>query len=127
MFNFSKSLGQLGEDAAMKFLKKQGYKILDRNFQNSIGRRKGEIDIIALDNKEKELVFAEVKTREKSKYGNTLPEENITYPKLLKLQKIAQIYINLKKMDDVPYRFDALSVWIDENGKQARIKHIKSL
>ena len=122
-----KNIGQLGEEAAAKYLKSKGYKILERNFQNNIGRRLGEIDIIVLDKKDDEIVFVEVKTREYKKYKETLPEENITYPKLRKLSKIASVYLRLKKLENRPYRFDAISVWLDQESNQTRIKHIPSL
>ncbi len=120
-----RSFGDLGEKLAVRYLKDKGYRILDLNFQNATGRRLGEIDIIAQD--QKELVFAEVKTREMKKYSDTLPEENITHIKLLRLEKIASTYIRLKKLEDMDYRFDALSVWLDPASKKAKIKHIISL
>lgn len=120
-----RSFGDLGEKLAAKYLKEKNYKILDTNFQNTRGRRLGEIDIIAKDGDC--LVFVEVKTRERKKYFDTLPEENITNFKLLRLEKIAATYIRLKKMEDLDYRFDALSVWLDPDTKTAEIKHIESL
>ncbi|MDR3559795.1 MAG: YraN family protein [Candidatus Pacebacteria bacterium] len=122
-----KTIGNLGEEAAVKYLKEKDYVILDRNFQNNSGRRLGEIDIVARGRKENELVFVEVKTREMAGYGDTLPEENITYPKLRRLEKIAQTYIRLKKLEDLPYRFDAISVWLNLEKNITRIKHIESL
>jgi len=123
----SKNLGDLGEKAAADYLKNKGYGIIERNFENAVGRRLGEIDIIAMDNRENELVFVEVKTRELDKFRNTLPEENITYPKIRKLAKIAGAYLRLRGLEDANYRFDAISVWLDKNGRQAKIKHILSL
>lgn len=120
-----RSFGDLGEDLAVKYLENKNYKILDRNFQNDFGRRLGEIDIVAKD--KNELVFAEVKTRELKKYADTLPEENITRHKLIRLSKIASAYIRGKRLDDMDYRFDAISVWIDPQSKETRIKHIESL
>lgn len=118
-------LGKMGEEEAIKFLKKLGYLILERNYQNNLGRRLGEIDIIAKENEE--IVFVEVKTRELSKYENTLPEENITRSKLHKLNKIASCYIRNNKLWDNPYRFDAVSVWLDISAKNTKIKHIRSM
>lgn len=120
-------IGNLGEDAATKFLQDNGYKILDRNFQNNLGRRLGEIDIIAKELKNGEIVFVEVKTRDYEKYKNTLPEENITSAKLRKLNKIATVYLRIKNLGNAPYRFDAISVWINTETKEAKIKHIPSL
>lgn len=120
-----KSLGQLGEDAAAKFLKKQGYKIIERNYCNTIGRRVGEIDIIA--QKSGELVFVEVKTRNLENYGATLPEENITRSKLHKLAKIANAYMHRKRLLDTPYHFDAVSVWISADRQTVKIKHLENI
>lgn len=127
MTNETKKLGDLGEDAAIKFLQNNGYKILDRNFQNNLGRRLGEIDIIAKELKNSEIVFVEVKTRDYEKYGHTLPEENITSAKLKKLNKIANVYLRIKNLSNSPYRFDAISVWINTKTNETKIKHIPSL
>ncbi|PIU09064.1 MAG: YraN family protein [Candidatus Moranbacteria bacterium CG_4_8_14_3_um_filter_34_16] len=122
-----KKIGNIGEKVATDYLKKKGYKILDTNFQNNSGSRLGELDIVALDKDKEELVFVEVKTRNLKKFGETLPEENITYSKIRKLSKIAQYYIRQKKMEEMDFRFDAISVWLDEEAKKAKIKHIISL
>ena len=122
-----KKIGNIGEKVATDYLKKKGYKILDTNFQNNSGSRLGELDIVALDKDKEELVFVEVKTRNLKKFGETLPEENITYSKIRKLSKIAQYYIRQKKMENMNFRFDAISVWLDEEAKKAKIKHIISL
>jgi putative endonuclease len=120
-----KDTGKAGEEAAVKYLKKEGYVILDRNYKNSFGYRLGEIDIIARE--KDEVVFVEVKTRNLEKFGYTQPEENITRSKLFKLNRIAQVYLKSKKLDGVTYRFDAVSVWMDREQKKAKIKHIKSI
>lgn len=119
--------GDMGEKTAAVFLKNKGYSIIDLNFQNNLGRRMGEIDIIAKDNYKKEFVFVEVKTRGLEKYGQTLPEENVTYQKLRKMQKMANFYMRQKGLENDDYRFDVISVWLDLDRKYARIKHIKGL
>lgn len=119
--------GKQGEQAAANFLKSNGYDILCRNFKNDFGRRLGEIDIIAEDKNENEIVFVEVKTREFNKYKNTLPEENITYSKLRKLAKIASAYLHKNNLQDKNYRFDAVSVWLDFETHTAKIKHIQNI
>mgnify|MGYP000688821044 CR=1 FL=1 len=50
-------LGKIGEKIAVKYLQKQNYEIITTNFYT----RKGEIDIIA--KQDKEIIFIEVKTR----------------------------------------------------------------
>ncbi|PIR73263.1 MAG: YraN family protein [Candidatus Moranbacteria bacterium CG10_big_fil_rev_8_21_14_0_10_35_21] len=123
----TKSIGETGEEISANFLKKHGYTILAMNFQNNSGRRLGEIDIIARDSETSEIVFVEVKSRDIKKYAHTLPEENINPQKLRKLSKIAYYYLRERTNLDAPHRFDALSVWIDTDLKNAKIKHLKNI
>lgn len=127
MANDNITTGQLGEQVAANFLRNKNYEILDMNFANTSGRRLGEIDIIAKDIQQNEIVFIEVKTREYNKYKDTLPEANINYQKLRKLNKIANFYLRKYHLVDFNYRFDAISVWLDYDTRIAKIKHIKSL
>jgi len=119
--------GKIGERVAANFLKNHGYEIVCLNFQNATGRRLGEIDIIARDIEAQELVFVEVKTRDFQKYGDTLPEENITYSKLYKLQRISQDYLRKNNLFDTPHRFDAVSVWLNKKTRMAKVKHLKNI
>ena len=58
-----KELGKKGEELALRFLKKRGYRIIEKNYVCKMG----EMDIIA---KEKDtLVFIEVKTRTSTVFG----------------------------------------------------------
>ncbi len=121
----SLSLGARGEQAAAAYLKSSGYQILAANFCNTSGRRLGEIDIIAQDGGE--IVFVEVKTRTNSTSGRILPEENITRSKLYKLNKAASFYISKNKLYDSAYRFDAITLVVNQNGSSASLKHIKNI
>jgi putative endonuclease len=67
----NRSSGKKGEVLACKCLKKNKYKILEKNFRT----RQGEIDIIA-EGKNTVLCFVEVKARSRDDYG--LPVEAIT-------------------------------------------------
>jgi len=119
--------GQIGEKVAVNFLKEQGYEILTVNFKNNSGRRLGEIDIIVREKNTRQIVFVEVKTRDFQKYQYTLPEENITYSKLRKLEKIAQFYLKISHLSIDNYRFDAVSVLLDKENRQAKIRHLKNI
>jgi putative endonuclease len=119
--------GQIGEKVAVNFLKEQGYEILTVNFKNNSGRRLGEIDIIAREKSTRQIVFVEVKTRDFQKYQNTLPEENITYSKLRKLERIAQFYLRISHLSTDNYRFDAISVLLDKENHKAQIRHLKNI
>jgi putative endonuclease len=68
-----KPLGSKGEDLAVRFLEKKGYRILSRNFRTPVG----EIDVIAEDRNT--LVFIEVKTRTDDSFGH--PFEAVTFRK----------------------------------------------
>lgn len=83
------NLGQFGENLACYYLRKQGYKILARNFRC---RRYGEIDIIAA--KDEVLAFIEVKTRNSTLYGQ--PMEAVTTTKQQKIYRCAQYFMQLK-------------------------------
>lgn len=123
--NKSLSVGLRGEKAAQAYLKKIGYSILETNFCNTSGRRLGEIDIIAKQGDE--IVFIEVKTRNKCFGEGNLPEENINRPKLYKLNKAAIHYLSLKNITSAPYRFDAISVLGDPLNNVAEIRHLKNI
>lgn len=97
------ALGKRGENISVKFLKKQGYKIMERNYRCSLG----EIDIVAKD--KNILCFVEVKTRETEEYG--LPEEAIDWRKQKKLTKVALTYLKEKKIYKQDLRFDVVSVY----------------
>ncbi len=122
-----KTTGQIGEKIAANFLKERGYETLALNFKNNFGRRLGEIDIIAREKNTRQIVFVEVKTRDFQKYKNTLPEENITHAKLRKLEKIAQFYLRISHLSAADYRFDAISILLDKENRQAQIRHLKNI
>ena len=100
-----KLLGKSGEEIAVKYLKKHGYKILERNYVTPFG----EADIIAL--KGDTYCFVEVKTRTADEYG--LPAEAVDRKKRERYRKIAWSYCNYLRRE-VPCRFDIASVLGDE-------------
>ncbi|MFZ5639925.1 MAG: YraN family protein [Bacillota bacterium] len=107
MSGYKKELGQAGEEAAVNFLTKNGYKILTRNFRC----RSGEIDIIARDGDY--LVFVEVKTRSGARFG--LATEAVNYRKQQRLQKLAAYYILATGNNNVDCRFDVVTIQPDQN------------
>ncbi len=99
-----KLLGKKGEDLVVKYLKKQGYKILKRNYRTPLG----EADVIAADGEE--IAFVEVKTRETENYG--LPSEAVGAEKQRRYQKIARYYW-LETGVEPNARFDVAEVYAD--------------
>jgi putative endonuclease len=108
----TRSAGKKGEDLACRFLKKNKYKILTKNFRV----RQGEIDIIAED-KKGVLCFVEVKARSRQDYG--LPAEAVTRHKQKRLLAAAYLYLEEKKIQSRDMRFDIVSV--DLNSEDAEI------
>lgn len=108
-----RGIGTQGELLAGKFLKKKGYKILQRNYR----RRNGEIDIICYDHGT--IAFVEVKTRYSDKYGP--PELSVTETKKRQIAKVASQYVAEKKIEGVSLRFDVVSIFYSPNKKQPTI------
>lgn len=94
--------GKKGEDIAVSYLKKQGYKIIERNYKTKLG----EIDIIASD--KGVVAFIEVRSNNSGKFGS--PLETINRDKELKITRPALMYIKRHKLEDSPCRFDIVSV-----------------
>lgn len=109
-------LGLKGEEAAKRYLRKKGFKILDTNYQC----RFGEIDIIA--QKKDTIVFCEVKTRSEGMLA--APQESVDYFKQQKMIKTAQIWLQAKGIDDRPMRFDVLAITFSAG--KAEVEHIEN-
>ena len=108
------TFGKYGEDLACRYLQKQGYKILERNFRI----RGGEIDIVALDGKT--LIYVEVKTRTSHQFG--LPEESITPFKISFLKRAAKFYRNSRRNLPNLERIDAVAIdLVDLQNPQIRL------
>lgn len=109
--------GKLGEDAAVKLLQREGYKILDRNFHS----KRGEIDIVAQD--QDILVFVEVKTRWSKKFG--YPEEAVTPRKLWSIQRTGEYYKLTHPNTPDLLRIDVIAVEVEGN-KVTSVRIIKN-
>ena len=111
----NQEIGKLGEDIAVNYLKQQGYKVLDRNFEC----RQGELDIIALD--KNEIVFIEVKTRTSNRYGT--PSEAVNKIKQKHMLKTIKYYLHIRNLSDEFVRIDVIEVYIKNN--VYKVNHIK--
>jgi len=113
----NKSLGDLGEKIAAKYLTEIGYEILDKNFRY----KTGEIDLIGRDFSF--ITFVEVKTRTSSYFG--FPCEAVTLLKQQKIYRTAEIYILQNKLFKFDFRFDVVEVFFSEMKQNYSIKLIK--
>lgn len=111
--NQRQTFGRESESLAVKYLKKNGYKILEQNYRSKLG----EIDIIAKD--KKTLVFVEVKARRSDRYGS--PKWAITPQKKRQVSKVALYYLKVTKQTMVKARFDVVTVRSLESKPQIEI------
>jgi len=109
-------IGARGEKEAEKFLKRLGYKIIERNARN----RLGEIDLVCTY--KKRAVFVEVKALVRSKEGFN-PEDHFSFAKQKKLQLLARAYLNNKNKTDVDYQIDLVAVELNEDLTLNDIRH----
>jgi putative endonuclease len=108
--------GKEGEELALKFLKKNGYRIVERNYRC----RYGEIDIIARDGAV--LVFVEVKARASGAFG--LPAESVDARKQRHIINASTEYLAKNGLTDTPARFDVVS--IEMGGGDASMELIRN-
>lgn len=96
--------GVRAEEQAAKYLKKKGYRILERNYRT----RTAEVDIIALDGDT--VVFVEVKARASDLFGT--PMEAVGVKKRAKIAQAAIHYLATKGKDrrEAPARFDVIAI-----------------
>ena len=97
----NKKLGRAGEEQALRYLQKNGYKILERNYSNPFG----EVDIIAA--KDDTVAFIEVKTRLGENYG--APSEAVDRRRRQKYIQAAKYYFYGKQIDKT-VRFDIIEI-----------------
>lgn len=106
------SVWKNGEKLAVKYLKKQGYTILETNAKNKIA----EVDIIC--EKNDEIVFVEVKSRSNKNYGEAMEAVDIRKQRAYVTFSMAYVVAKLKA--DKNIRFDVIEVYGED------INHIES-
>lgn len=119
--NYSKKIGDRGEDLAVKYLESKNYEILAKKYKF----RNGELDIVAKYHGV--LVFAEVKTADLtyqsvSKYGE--PESWLTPKKQKFMRQCANHYLWKNGISNVDCRFDLIAVRLYSDREE--INHIEN-
>jgi putative endonuclease len=110
--------GASGEKLACRFLRKQGYKILYRNFR---GRTGGEIDIVCREGDT--LVFVEVKTRSREDFGR--PLEAVHRDQQKRISRGALAWLRMLDKPDILFRFDVVEV-IMRDGEAPRVELVRN-
>lgn len=113
MGNQNNQFGKLGEDIAVSYLERKGYKILGRNYRFS----KVELDVIA--QKDNEVIFIEVKMRSSDQMA--YPEQAVGKAKQHNIRRAAENYL-LQNQIDLPVRFDIVAV---VKGQKFEIEHFE--
>lgn len=115
---YNKETGNIGESLAVNHLKKNGYKIIERNYKNKIG----EIDIIA--KKDDTIIFVEVKMRKNTNFG--LPQEAVDSYKQRKIRNVATYYLKSKNLyDRASVRFDCIAIIGDK--LDYKLSHLENI
>jgi putative endonuclease len=110
----SQALGARGEDLAVQYLKKKGFKVIERNYHCFAG----EIDLIARD--KDTLVFVEIKARSSADYG--LPQEFVDRFKQRKMIEAARFFMAERRVtDDISARFDVVAIHLTPAGPQIEL------
>lgn len=113
-----RSLGEWGERAAARFLRRRGFRLTARGYTNQIG----EIDLIGIDTRSdpRTVVFVEVKTRSSDQFG--LPVEAVDLAKQQQISATALVYLKQHDLLECRVRFDVVGIL--RNGKhRPRIRH----
>ena len=112
-----KNLGKFGETIAANYLRKNGYKILYKNWRY----KKRELDLITFY--KGKIVFIEVKTRQQV----YLISEVLKHQQIINLQKAGQEFCYQKKLNWENIRFDLILIIINTFFHQITIKHLKKI
>ena len=105
--------GRRGEDAAVAYLKRAGYEIIERNYRCPFG----EVDIVAREGGN--LVFIEVKSRRSERYGE--PEASVGIEKQRKISRISLDYLQKKRLSPGSVRFDVIAVKMQPGSAQIEL------
>ena len=115
------TIGRLGEDTAVEFLRRAGYTVIERNFR--AGRN--EIDIIVSD--KNHLIFVEVKARTCNASGELpygTPASAVNYQKQQRTLAAAEEYIRLKGTKGKQPRLDVIEVFFAHSPKFSNTKEV---
>jgi putative endonuclease len=115
----SSRIGQIGEELAARFLRKNGYHLVAANFKTPVGRNQsgaqvtGEIDLIALD--ADVLCFVEVKTRSSDDFASPLAAVNLR--KQRQIIRAAKMYRRIFRLQSIGFRYDVISIVLPKNSR----------
>ena len=110
--------GLQGERAAERYLRRQGYAIVDRRARGGLG----EIDLVAVD--QRTIVFVEVKSRRSHHRGH--PAEAVDPRKQRRLTRLALSWLKRHDLLEHRARFDVVAITWPKTERSPTIKHIRN-
>ncbi len=113
-----RTLGNWGEEKALRHLMDQGYHLLACNWRT----REGEIDLVM--EQDLTIVFIEVKTRKTDRFGS--PEESITPGKQKRLRKTCLAYLQENDYENRDWRIDVVAIESARTGEITRLDHYEN-
>jgi|YelNatPaOPRAMG01_1025707.scaffolds.fasta_scaffold01508_15 putative endonuclease len=109
-----RKVGALGENLAEKFLQRNGYEIINRNY------RYGHLEIDIIAKKDNVISFVEVKTRKSHSFGNG--EESVNERKQKHIRKVAEDFIARHEIENnIDFRFDVIVIEMSRNTTRIRM------
>jgi len=110
----TQDFGELGERIAERWLRRQGWRVVQRRF------RAGHRDIDLVVERDDLVVFVEVKARRGAEFGD--PVEAVNWNKQRQLVRSASVWIDRHGRPSESYRFDVVGVLIE--GERVRVRHV---
>lgn len=115
-----RELGMKGEDMAARYLERNDWYILARNWRC----RFGEVDIVAQEGDDETVVLVEVKTRlALGERADEMPELSVDSKKRRRYRNLAHAYI-VDHPDVDSIRFDVIALNV-VGESQARLRHLR--
>jgi putative endonuclease len=106
--------GELGERIAERWLKRQGWRVVQRRFRN------GHRDIDLVVERDGTVAFVEVKARRGLAFGD--PVEAVNWSKQRELVRSASVWIDRHGKPAESYRFDVVGVLVE--GDRVQVRHV---
>jgi len=112
----TQAFGELGERIAERWLRRQGWRVVQRRF------RSGHRDIDLVVEREGLVAFVEVKARRGDRFGD--PVEAVNWRKQKELGRSARVWIDRHGRAPEAYRFDVIGVLVA--GPRVRVRHVEN-
>jgi putative endonuclease len=110
------AFGELGERIAERWLRRQGWRVVQRRF------RSGHRDIDLVVERNGLIAFVEVKARRGNRFGD--PVEAVNWKKQRELGRSARVWIDRHGRAPEAYRFDVIGVLVA--GARVRVRHVEN-